>query len=73
MRCKLMLGCAGFSCRSNAVVFTDFCSSPVSLARLSVKVSAIRKSMKGIVATVLAKALRLFPRALLIFGPHFET
>ena len=38
-----MPGLAGFICRSKAVVITAFCSSPVSLARLSVKVSAMRK------------------------------
>src|ERR1700730_3858548 len=42
---KLMPGLAGLSCRSNAVVLTAFCSSPVSRARLSVKVSAIRSSI----------------------------
>ena len=41
---KLMPGLAGFICRSKAVVLTAFCSSPVSRARLSVKVSAMRKS-----------------------------
>src|SRR5712691_9683642 len=42
---KPMPELTGLSCRSKAVVLTDFCSSPVSRARLSVKVSAIRKSM----------------------------
>src|SRR5437762_3121976 len=42
---KLSPGLAGLSCKSNAVVFTDFCSSPVSRARLSVNVSAMRKSI----------------------------
>src|ERR1051325_7870286 len=37
-------GAAGSICKSKAVVFTAFCSSPVSRARLSVKVSAIRNS-----------------------------
>src|SRR4051794_29135208 len=37
-----MPGFAGLSCRSKAVVLTAFCSSPVSRARLSVNVSAIR-------------------------------
>jgi len=41
--CRLIPGLTGSSCRSKAVVFTAFCSSPVSLARLSVKVSAMRK------------------------------
>ncbi len=41
---KLMLGLAGLTCKSKAVVLTFFCSSPVSRARLSVKVSAMRKS-----------------------------
>ena len=45
IRCRLKLGCAGFSCRSKAVVLTAFCSSPVSRARLSVNVSAIRRSI----------------------------
>src|SRR6266705_7044562 len=40
-----MPGLAGLTCRSNAVVFTAFCSSPVNRARLSVKVSAIRNSV----------------------------
>src|SRR5713226_878930 len=41
---KLMPGLEGLSCRSNAVVLTAFCSSPVRRARLSVNVSAIRNS-----------------------------
>src|SRR6266481_3780287 len=41
---KLRPGPAGFIWKSNAVVLTAFCSSPVSRARLSVKVSAIRNS-----------------------------
>ena len=41
---KLRPGLAGFIWRSKAVVFTSFCSSPVRRARLSVKVSAMRKS-----------------------------
>src|SRR3970282_1086097 len=36
---------AGLSCRSKAVVLTAFCSSPFRRARLSVKVSAMRKSV----------------------------
>ena len=40
--CSFRPGCAGFICRSNAAVLTAFCSSPVSLAKLSVKVSAMR-------------------------------
>ena len=40
---KLIPGGAGLSCKSNAVVLTAFCSSPVSRVRLSVKVSAMRK------------------------------
>ena len=35
-------GCAGLSCRSNAVVFAARCSSPFSFAKLSVNVSAMR-------------------------------
>src|SRR5438093_12681102 len=42
---KLIPGLTGLSCRSKAVVLTAFCSSPVSRARLSVKVSAMRSSM----------------------------
>src|SRR5258706_4773891 len=42
---KLIPGWAGFSCKSNAVVFTAFCSAPVRRARLSVNVSAIRNSI----------------------------
>src|SRR5215469_6682911 len=42
---KLMPGLAGFNCKSNAVVLTAFCSSPIRRARLSVNVSAIRNSM----------------------------
>ena len=38
-------GWPGSSCRSNAVVLTAFCSSPVRRARLSVKVSAMRNSI----------------------------
>src|SRR3989338_3338874 len=40
---RLIPGLAGFICRSNTVVLTAFCSSPVRRARLSVKVSAMRK------------------------------
>src|SRR4051794_22332203 len=36
---------AGFICKSKAVVFTAFCSSPVSRARLSTNESAIRNSI----------------------------
>ena len=43
--CSFSPGRAGSICRSNAVVLTAFCSSPVSLARLSVKVSAMRNCM----------------------------
>ena len=43
---KLMPGLEGLSCKSNAVVLTAFCSSPTNLARLFVKVSAIRKSIQ---------------------------
>src|SRR5208282_677978 len=42
---KLIPGLTGFACRSKTVVFTAFCSSPVRRARLSVRVSAIRKSI----------------------------
>src|SRR5437879_4770403 len=48
------LGCAGFIWRSKAAVLTAFCSSPVSLARLSVNVSAMRKSMSGALSTLRA-------------------
>src|ERR1700730_6445304 len=41
---KLRPGWAGLSCKSNAVVLTAFCSSPVRRSRLSVNVSAIRNS-----------------------------
>src|SRR3990172_8784364 len=44
IRWKLIPGLAGLSCKSKAVVLTTFCSSAVNFARLSVKVSAIRKS-----------------------------
>ena len=40
-------GCAGLSCRSNAVVFAARCSSPFSRARLSVNVSAMRNCMRS--------------------------
>src|SRR5258708_4989007 len=53
-----MPGLAGLSCKSNAVVLTDFCSSPVRRARLSVKVSAMRNSMRK-------------PQILLRRGSHF--
>ena len=43
---KLSPGLAGFNWRSNAVVLTAFCSSPLSRARLSVKVSEMRKSIQ---------------------------
>src|SRR5688572_24722703 len=39
-------GLAGLICRSNAVVLTSFCSSLVNRARLSVNVSAMRKSTR---------------------------
>ena len=38
----------GFIWRSKAVVFTAFCSCPVNRARLSVKVSAMRKSISAL-------------------------
>ena len=44
--CSFKPGCAGFTCRSNAAVLTAFCSSPVSLTRLSVKVSAMRNCIR---------------------------
>ena len=44
MRWNCIPGAAGSTCRSKTVVFTAFCSSAVSRARLSVSVSAIRKS-----------------------------
>ena len=44
---EFQTGLAGFIWRSNAAVFEAFCSAPVNLARLSVKVLAIRKSMRG--------------------------
>src|SRR4051812_3026736 len=47
-------GLAGLSCRSKAVVLTAFCSSPVRRARLSVKVSAIRKFMRETISDVWA-------------------
>ena len=34
-------------CKSKAAVLTAFCSSPVSLARLLVKMSAMRKFMRA--------------------------
>src|SRR5688500_16887659 len=40
-------GVAGFSWRSNAVVFVAFCSCDVRRARLAVNVSAMRKSIIG--------------------------
>lgn len=36
---------AGFIWRSNAVIFTGFCSCALSRAKLSVKVSAMRNSI----------------------------
>jgi hypothetical protein len=47
MRWNCMPGLDGSSWRSKAVVFAAFCSSPVSLARLEVKVSAMRNSIRG--------------------------
>ena len=41
-------GRAGSNWISKAVVFAAFCSSPASLARLSVKVSAMRNSISGL-------------------------
>src|SRR3712207_7948701 len=38
------------SCKSKAVVLTAFCSSPVSRARLSVKVSAILNSIDAVLS-----------------------
>ena len=43
-----MPGLAGFNCRSNALVLTAFCSSPVNFARLSVNVSAIRNCIRPV-------------------------
>ena len=43
---NFILGWAGFICRSKAVVFTAFCSSPVRRTRLSVKVSAMRNCIR---------------------------
>ena len=43
--CKLRPGPAASTYKSKAVVLTAFCSSPVRRARLSVKVSAMRKSI----------------------------
>src|SRR5436189_2799 len=40
-----MPGAAGLSCRSNAVVFTAFCSCAVRRESESVKVSAMRNSI----------------------------
>src|ERR1700683_2066172 len=60
---KLIPGLAGLSCKSNAVVLTAFCSSPVRRARLSVKVSAMRKSIIA-VASVLLHACASIPRSL---------
>lgn len=42
---KFIPGFAEFIWRSNAVILTAFCSSPVKRARLSVNVSAIRNSI----------------------------
>ena len=39
-------GADGSTCRSKAVVFATFCSSPVSFARLSVNEAAIRNCMR---------------------------
>lgn len=44
-RLRLFNGLEGSSWRSKAVILTAFCSSLVSLARLSVNVSAMRNSM----------------------------
>src|SRR5690625_3428460 len=44
---KLIPDWAGFICRSKAVVLATFCSSPLRRARLSVKVSAMRKFMSS--------------------------
>lgn len=41
-----MPGLAGFNCKSEAVVLTSFCSSPVKLPRLSVKVSTMWNSIR---------------------------
>src|ERR1041385_4775411 len=46
---KLIPGLAGFIWRSKAVVLTAFCSSPVNLARLSGKVSAMRNSITVVI------------------------
>ena len=58
-----MLGPTGFTCRSKAVVFTAFCSSLVSFAKLPVKVSAIRDSVGYLTADPAS-------RFLLICIPH---
>src|SRR6266542_2066575 len=49
---KLIAGLAGSSCRSRAVVLTAFCSSPVSRARLPVKVSVMRNSIVAPVTVI---------------------
>ena len=40
------LGLSWFCCRLNATALTTFCASPVSRARLSVKVSAMREFIR---------------------------
>src|SRR5690349_24932549 len=69
-------GAVGFTCRSKAVVLTAFCSSPVSRARLSVNVSAMRKSTRldpedlhDLVAQVVDHLDRDPPRLRLVEGP----
>ncbi len=47
MRCIERPGAVGSSCRSNAEVFTAFCSAAGRRARASVKVSAMRKSISA--------------------------
>lgn len=62
---KLIPGLAGFTCRSKAVVFTSFCSSPVSRARLAylirVRLHRVRQALLAATpgsTTVSAEALR---------------
>jgi len=61
-------GFAGLSCKSNAVVLTTFGASPVSRARLSVKVSAIRNSTVQEVREAFSGRLRVE----LGYGPDHE-
>ena len=64
---KLQARAAGSTWRSKAVVLTAFCSSPVSRARLSVNVSAIRNCIAMPVTPTRNTFITSSPRWLITF------